>query len=97
MRPRPKSNVRPLVFIARGAAEDARKLIGGPVPENVIADAIVQGHVQAGRVGHVRDPDGRWVAHIERRPGRLRKRPLAWFVAAVTRPRRDTDVDHPPS
>jgi hypothetical protein len=75
---------RPLVYLAPQALTDAHRVMGdNVVPENVIADALVSGHVACGRVGRVWDPDGRWVAHVERVPGRVRRRPLAWLVNAV--------------
>ena len=79
---------RPLVYLAPGVLAQARRIMGGaPVPENVIRDAIVAGHVECGRRGRVWDAKGGWIALVERVPGRFRKRPHAWLVVSITRPR----------
>jgi hypothetical protein len=54
-----------------------------------VLEREVQNAVLAGRVcvsqsgGYVFDPERRWVAQVERRPGRLRERPRAWLVTEV--------------
>jgi hypothetical protein len=80
---------RPLVYCTPKALRRARTLMGeSTCPENVIARAITEGNVECGRRGKVWDPNGRWVALVERVPGRFRRRPRAWLVVAITRPRR---------
>lgn len=73
-----------LVYATRAALEDGRRLIPGVCLENVVEAEIVAGNVTAGaRRGFVFDREKRWVAEVERVPGRIRERPRAWLVTAI--------------
>ena len=74
----------PLVYAGPRAIQDARTLLGpNVVLENEVAHAIEAGSVVYGGAPKVFDPDGRWVAHVRRRPGHVRPRPRAWHVLAI--------------
>lgn len=86
-----------LVYSSQKARRDAARLLPpGAVLENEIERAILSGHVYAAQTGgYVFDPERRWVAHVTRRPGRLRERPRQWLVVALER-HREADHGEPP-
>jgi hypothetical protein len=75
------SRRNPLVYIAKGAMEDAARLLPG-CPENTIAQAISAGAVRVG--GGRAEIDGAgWGATAIRMPGRVRRKPRAWIVVSI--------------
>jgi hypothetical protein len=72
-----------LVYANAQAQKQAAALLSrGVVLENVVAQAIERGDVSPNGIVYL---GGGVVAYCERRPGRMRPKPSAWFITKVER------------